>query len=114
VAEWVVLRELLRVGACNPSRIADGLSMTRGTISKLTERLVAKRLVRRTATGGDRRFQLIDLTAAGKKLVPMLARLADQNDDEFFGHLTAKQRADLLATLQEIVRRREISVVPVD
>jgi DNA-binding MarR family transcriptional regulator len=114
VAEWVVLRELLRVGEVNPSRIADGLGMTRGTISKLTDRLIAKRLVRRTATGGDKRFQLLDLTAAGKKLVPMLAGLADRNDEEFFGHLTARQRADLLATLQEIVRRREISEVPVD
>ena len=55
VAEWVVLRELLRTGDANPSQIADGLGMTRGAISKLVERLVAKKLVRRAAAAGERR-----------------------------------------------------------
>lgn len=115
VAEWVVLRELLRLGPVNPSQIADSLGMTRGAISKLAERLVVKKLVRRrTSAGGDKRFQTVDLTAAGKKLIPVLARLADRNDFEFFGHLTAQERSQMTATLQEIVRRRALSGVPVN
>src|ERR1700712_4712426 len=77
VAEWVVLRELLRLGTVNPSQVADGLGMTRGAISKLIARLVAKKLACRAAAGGgDKRFQSVALTAAGAKLVPILARLA--------------------------------------
>jgi DNA-binding MarR family transcriptional regulator len=114
VAEWVVLRELLRLGEVNPSQIAASLGMTRGAISKLIGRLVVKRLVRQRAAGRDKRFQSVGLTRAGTKLVPILAGLADQNDDEFFGHLTPKQRSDLMATLQEIVRRSELSGVPID
>jgi DNA-binding MarR family transcriptional regulator len=115
VAEWVVMRELLRLGTVNPSRVADGLGMTRGAISKLIERLVTKRLVRRAAAGGgDRRFQSVALTSAGANLVPVLAGLADQNDDESFGFLSARRRADLMATLQEIARRRDLKVSPVD
>lgn len=112
VAEWVVLREMLRLGAVSPSEIAKALGMTRGAISKLIERLVAKKLVRRTAAGGDKRFQSVALTAAGKQLVPLLARLADQNDEAFFGHLSAEKRAELMALLQEIVRRSELSGAP--
>jgi DNA-binding MarR family transcriptional regulator len=114
VAEWVVLRELLRLGTVNPSRVAEGLGMTRGAVSKLVERLVVKKLVRRTARSGDKRFRSIALTAAGAELVPVLAGLADQNDDEFFGLLSPRQRDDLRATLQEIVRRRDLSVAPVN
>jgi DNA-binding MarR family transcriptional regulator len=115
VAEWVVLRELLRIGTANPSQVADGLGMTRGAISKLVERLAAKGFVRRAAASGDdKRFQSVSVSAAGAKLVPVLAGLADQNDDEFFGRLSAKQRADLMATLQEIARRRDLNAAPVD
>jgi DNA-binding MarR family transcriptional regulator len=115
VAEWVVLRELLRLGTANPSQVADGLGMTRGAISKLVERLVSKGLAHRaTADGRDKRFQSVALTAAGANLVPVLAALADQNDDESFGFLPAKRRADLMAALQEIALRRGLNVSPVD
>ncbi len=112
VAEWVLMRELFRIGTCNPSQLADALGMTRGTISKLVERLRQKELAERTPDSDDRRFQSVALTAAGKKLVPILARLADDNDREFFGHLDAEQRSHLKDLLQDLVRRHEWKDVP--
>jgi DNA-binding MarR family transcriptional regulator len=114
VAEWVVLRELLDLGQVNPSQIADALGMTRGAISKLVERLVVKKLIHRSSSNADRRFQSISLTAAGRKLVPVLARLADRNDNEFFSHLSPEERKHLTESLQEIVRRHHLQVVPID
>ncbi len=113
VAEWALMREMLRVGAANPSQLADGLGMTRGAISKLVERLCHKKLARRSASAGDRRYQTVELTASGTKLVPLLARLADQNDHEFFGHLSDKQRAQLAALVRELVQRHGWKDVPV-
>ncbi|HEX4145598.1 MAG TPA: MarR family winged helix-turn-helix transcriptional regulator [Pirellulales bacterium] len=113
VAEWVVMREMLDSGAVNPSQLADRLGMTRGAISKLVERLCRKKLAIRRSADGDRRYQSVELTAAGKKLVPVLARLADENDRQFFGHLDAKGRATLVDMLQEIVRRHGWKDVPV-
>ena len=55
VAEWVVLRELYD-GESAPSAVADRLGMTRGAISKLADRLIAKGLIARRASAGDRRF----------------------------------------------------------
>ena len=112
VAEWVVMRELLQTGTTSPSVLAERLGMTRGAISKLVERLCGKELVERTYPEGDRRYQSLVLSPSGKKLVPILADLADQNDREFFGELTPDQRAELVAILQQIVRRQGWKDVP--
>ena len=114
VAEWVVLRQLLALGETAPSRLAEELGMTRGAISKLVDRLVGKRLASRTAGNGDRRYQSVALTAAGRKLVPVLAALADRNDAEFFGHLTDDQRAGLSDLLKDIVYRHDVKDVPIE
>jgi DNA-binding MarR family transcriptional regulator len=114
VAEWVVLRTLFDIDAIYPSRVADKIGMTRGAVSKLVERLSAKRLVICRAANGDRRFQTIALSASGRKLVPLLAALADQNDREFFGHLNAREENNLLAVLKNIVQNRGLNAVPVD
>jgi DNA-binding MarR family transcriptional regulator len=113
VAEWVIMREMLRLGPINPSQLAVTLGMTRGAISKLIERLIAKAFVERKYAEDDRRYQSVALTATGKKLVPKLAKLADQNELEFFGHLTPAQFELLKAQLQEIVRQHGWKDVPV-
>jgi DNA-binding MarR family transcriptional regulator len=114
VAEWAIMREMLRSGPVHPSQAAQRLGMTRGAISKLVNRLCHKKLVARTsASNGDRRYQRVTLTAAGKQLVPRLAQLADENDREFFGHLTVGQQRDLVQLLKEIVHRHGWKEVPV-
>jgi DNA-binding MarR family transcriptional regulator len=112
VAEWVVLRELYSAGATHPSQLAERLGMTRGAISKLVERLCKKQLAQRTASDDDARFQSVSLTASGTLLTPKLARLADENDREHFGHLDAAERDALLRTLQGLVRRHGWKNVP--
>lgn len=114
VAEWVVLRELLKTGETAPSQLADNLGLTRGAVSKLIERLVSKTLIDRMAGEADRRYQRIALTKAGRSLVPQLAELADQNDIEFFGHLAPDQHQALLTILQEIVRQHQLKGTPLD
>ena len=112
-AEWVVLRALYDKGAM-PSHLAMRLGLTRGAISKLVDRLLAKDLVTRTASKEDRRWQDIALTPKGRALVPRLAALADVNDREFFGVLSAGERATLERILKKIVRQRDMTAVPVD
>lgn len=114
VAEWVVLRALFDEEGVGPGVLAERLGMTRGTISKLADRLLAKRLIMCRAEQHDRRCQTLSLSAAGRKLVPRLATLADENETEFFGHLGPQERAALEKWLKEIVRRRGLSGVPVD
>lgn len=114
VAEWVLLREMLNAGASNPSQLADGVGMTRGTVSKLVDRLSRKKLAVRSSSKGDRRYQTVELTAAGKRLVPILAQIADANDCEIFGHLKAEKRFWMVSLLQDIVRRHGWKELPID
>ena len=114
VAEWVLLRQLWNYERVAPSRIADDLATTRGAISKLVDRLEAKALIARTQMEDDRRFQDIALTEAGRAVVPVLAAIADANDAEVFGCLTADEHAALAAVLKAIVQRRKLASVPTD
>ena len=114
VAEWVVLRQLLDSGECHPSQLAESLGMTRGAISKLVDRLSAKGHVMRMAAEDDKRYQTVKLALSGRKLVPLLAALADQNDAEFFAHLSTGEISTLISTLRDIVHRRQLKGAPVD
>lgn len=114
VAEWVILRLLYEKGGTPPSELAAAMGMTRGAISKLADRLLAKKLIAQSFDTEDRRYQKLSLTAPGRALVPKLAALADANDEEFFGHLKAAERKTIETAMRGIVARRDITNVPVD
>lgn len=114
VAEWALLRRLLDVERLAPSHLAERMGMTRGAISKLAERLVAKKLIVRAADPDDGRGQTLSLTPVGRELTPELAAVADQNDAEFFGDLTLDDRATLLRILSTIVARRGLKSEPIE
>jgi DNA-binding MarR family transcriptional regulator len=105
VAEWVMLRELYESAPVAPSELADRLGLTRGAITRLADRLIAKSLLVRRASLSDGRAQNLALTAQGRLIVPGLAALADQNDAEFFADLSTKERADMERMLRDIVAR---------
>jgi DNA-binding MarR family transcriptional regulator len=112
VAEWVILREMFDSPSTSPSALATATGLTRGAISKLIDRLVQKNLVSRAEASGDRRFQDIKLTSAGRTLVPRLARIADQNDEEFFAQLSTEEREQLVATLKKLVAANRLHKIP--
>lgn len=114
VAEWVVLRELWELEQTTPSKLAEHLGMTRGAISKLVERLIGKSLVNRSFDEVDRRCQNIELSDAGRRLVPQLAELADQNDAAFFGYLDESQRKSLMNLLRGVAEQHHFKDRPVD
>jgi DNA-binding MarR family transcriptional regulator len=114
VAEWVVMRELYGADALAPSRLANKLSLTRGAISKLAERLIAKGLAIRASHVSDGRAHTLALTTKGRSLIPKLAVLADQNDAEFFDHLTSQERATVERVLKEIVKIRGLKAIHID
>lgn len=113
VAEWVILREMFEAETTSPSALATATGLTRGAVSKLIDRLLAKDLVRRAEASHDRRFQDIGLTAAGRALVPRLATLADQNDEETFQHLAPDERELLVSTLKKLAAANKLDKIPI-
>ncbi|KAA0972362.1 winged helix-turn-helix transcriptional regulator [Aureimonas fodinaquatilis] len=114
VAEWAFMRALFDVASTPPSLLAEKMGMTKGAISKLADRLVAKGLVERADNPQDKRAHNLSLTAAGRAKVPLLASLADENDAEFFGALTRQEHEALDRLLRKLAEKRGLKSVPVD
>jgi DNA-binding MarR family transcriptional regulator len=114
VAEWAVLRVLYDVDQMAPSSLAERMRMTKGAISKLAERLLEKELIQRTESRTDKRTHRLSLSKAGRQKVPVLSKLADKNDAEYFGVLTAEERNALSRVLRVLVERHGLSNVPVE
>ncbi len=114
VAEWSLMRALYGKEPTPPSRLADDLGMTRGAITKLADRLIAKSLIRREANASDGRAQTLALTDRGRDLVPDLAALADRNDAEFFECLSTGERDTLQCLLKSLAKRGNMTATPID
>lgn len=112
VTEWVALRTLLALGEGSHASLIDALGMTKGAASKVISRLEEKGLAQRQRVDGNAREQLLVLTARGRALVPRLAKLADANDEHFFGHLPASEREALVAAMQALVQHHQLKQIP--
>jgi len=115
VAEWVVLREVYGGDdVTSPGIVAELTGLTRGAVSKLIERLLQKGLVTRAEGSGDRRFQEIRLTPRAVSLVPKLAAIADQNDEEFFDCLNKGERSELKGLLKKLADHHQLKTPPTE
>jgi len=114
VSEWVALREMYRHEQSSAADLMQALGMTKGAVSKIVTRLQAKGLAARAPDSVDKRAQQLVLTTPGRALVPVLAALADRNDDHFFGSLSAAQRAALVGIMRQVVHDHQLRQVPVE
>lgn len=102
VAQWVVLRTLYDHDHITLNQLAELIGLDKSSVSRMIERLVLRELVNRSK-GNDRRSLGLSLTSAARKLVPRLAKLADQNDESFFHSLPARKRHEFLATIKQLL-----------
>ncbi|STX29705.1 transcriptional regulator, MarR family [Legionella beliardensis] len=103
VAQWVVLRTLFDYDSTTLNEAAHAIGVDKSSLSRMIERLVQRELVKR-AEGKDRRSVSLSLTAAGRKLVPKLAKLADENDEAFFRSLSLREREKLLFLIKQLLK----------
>lgn len=109
VPQWVVLRTLYDNDKVTLNEAAGLIGVDKSTLSRMIERLVQRKLVDRSE-GADRRSLGLSLTPAARKLVPRLATLADQNDEEFFKTLPPKRRAEFVGTLKQLLEANGWSI----
>jgi DNA-binding MarR family transcriptional regulator len=102
VAQWVVLRTLYDNQNITLNQAAQMVGVDKSSLSRMIERLVRRNLVIRSE-GDDRRSLGLTLTPAARKLVPQLAKLADQNDESFFKTLSPKQHENFLGTIKQLL-----------
>jgi DNA-binding MarR family transcriptional regulator len=107
-AQWVVLRTLYSQDI-SLNELARSIGIDQGSTSRLIDRLVIKRLVTRETRPEDRRGVRLSLTTSARKLVPKLARVADDNDELFFGRISRKDRETLFRILKELIEKNALS-----
>ena len=114
VAEWVVLCRIRAQPGITPGELAETLDLTRGAVSKVIDKLEAKKWVRRSPKPEDSRVQLLSLTRLGNRILPQLADIADENDRAFFAVLGTGERATLQRLLVKLAEFHKISAVPIE
>lgn len=114
VAEWVALRSLQEKSPCSLSQLVEEMGMDKGRVSRLVDRLHKRGFAHRKISRDDRRSVEIVITAAGQDLLPVLAGEADENDHQFFGHLSQKEARNLKVFLKNVVERHELKTKPID
>lgn len=114
VAEWVALSRIGGMEGPTAARLADAMGMTRGAVSKILDKLEARRLVTRTRSAGDSRVHLLALTAHGRRVLPQLAAVADRNDRHFFAVLGSRDEGALLGLLHKLVAAHGITGEPTE
>lgn len=93
IAAWCILVTIYdKKSAIN--QLANYIQVDKASVSRLVDKLVTKNLLIHKQ-GKDRRSGTIELTEAGKILVPKLIKEAEENELVFFKHLTKKDTADL-------------------
>lgn len=112
VTEWVALRTLWARSETSHGELIQVLGMTKGAASKVVSRLEEKGLAERRFASGSPRDQSLVLTPEGKAMVPLLASMADANDNHFFGHLDAQERRALMTAMQALVQHHGLNNVP--
>ena len=90
------------------------MGLTRGAVSKIVDKLDAKGWIRTEAKEGDSRFRLLSLTRAGRRSLPILAEIADQNDARYFDCLSAREKSILRELLIKLADRNHIHDVPTE
>jgi len=114
VPEWVVLRHLSEQGETTPGKLADILTVTRGAISKIIDKLEAKDWIECRTDLEDTRVRLLTLTRNGRRVLPSLAKIADRNDEQFFGCLSPSERNALLHLLRKLSDHHQIQDIPME
>lgn len=86
-------------GPQRPADLAEWLQVTASTASRMVERLVRKRMVRRVRSVQDRRTIKVHLTDSGNQLIDEVMARRRAEIERILDHLPARGRNTVLAAL---------------
>jgi DNA-binding MarR family transcriptional regulator len=89
-------------GPQRPSALAELLAVHPSTITRLCDRLVAKRLVHRAESATNRREVSIRLTPAGRRLVDAVTERRRAEIAEIVARIPARERATMVHALHAL------------
>lgn len=101
-AQFDVLATLGNIEGLNPKQLGDKTLITKGTLTGVVDRLLAKGLVERLPDPRDGRGQIVRLTAKGQSLFEEVFPAHGAHMAQAFGRLDAAQFASTEHALREL------------
>jgi DNA-binding MarR family transcriptional regulator len=103
VSDWRVLASLDGAEPMSIGALARLTTMKQPTLTRVVDRLQGRGHVRRIAHESDRRITLIEITAAGDKLVSGLIELAKEHEHRVLEPFGLARSRDLKNTLRKMI-----------
>lgn len=94
-SEFRILEALLHKGPMPVNTIGPKVFLTPGSISVAVDRLLKRGLVSRTGSSEDRRVRVVDLTAAGRRLIEQVFATHSRQVDRLADVLSPKERRQI-------------------
>jgi len=108
--EGDVLFTLRRAGPpfrLSPTRLAESLLVTTGTMTNRLDRLEKRGLIKRIPNPADRRSLDVELSAEGRRLVDAAVTEHVANEQAMLAPLTARDRAELTRITRKLIAHLE-------
>ena len=102
VTEWVALRQLQQSGRTTQCELADEAGLTAPSLSRALASLEDLGYVDRRVDNDDMRLVRVEITEAGRALVPLLLKTESEVDSELFGCLEQVARDGLAGALRAV------------
>jgi DNA-binding MarR family transcriptional regulator len=102
------LREMGKTRRTSPTALARALGMSKGGISKLTDRLVNGLWITKKVDPCDRRCRVLELTKPAREMIPSLALLEATVDYKAFSVLGSEKWSDVPRALLLVGRRLSV------
>ena len=101
--QWAILEAAFAENANTLTALARIIPVDAAAISRHLDKLGDKGLIRRRRLRSDRRTVRIELTEAGRDLVPKLAPLVQANFARFLSGVTPQEHAAFIETIRKML-----------
>lgn len=98
---------ILRRGAVQTGQLACKLKISAPAITQLTDRLIRKGLIERSAAAGDRRCVIVALSAQGRQLVDQFRHRRREIFARSLDHLSREEQSEIITALGKVVTALE-------
>jgi DNA-binding MarR family transcriptional regulator len=101
-AQFDIVATLGNTRGMSPKELGERTLITKGTLTGVVDRLVDKKLVRRTASPSDGRCQVIQLTTHGEKLFARIFPTHVLHMERAFAEFSPNELAGMTASLHRL------------
>jgi DNA-binding MarR family transcriptional regulator len=102
-SQYALMAALEEFGPLNQTELSDRSGLDRSDVVRWVDDLVAHDLIQRNQDSGDRRRNVISMTAAGRRRLAKLDAELGRAQDELLKALSASEKAELVRLLGRVI-----------